>query len=292
MLEEGGPGDMWRRSRRQLAIRQLPGTTRGATDLEPTPLAGVFIFKVLERARKARHQVGPIRTANRVAIPARLFELPVRLVPNFLDRACHRQLDVDVLSRDQTLYVYRNFLTSCVGCHAFTFLPTLRRFCNRTVFDDDRYAQGASQLCIPMSMLFGLEQMVCITNPFMSLTPKPLRDRRRAMTPNELYKEVGSRVRRARLRAGLSQGDLASSTGLTRTSIVNVESGRQRVPLHRLFDIARVLQVTPEELLPVSSRPHRPARRPLNAATLKKLSALPGDERNWIKELLETARER
>lgn len=109
------------------------------------------------------------------------------------------------------------------------------------------------------------------------------------MTPNDLYKEVGTRVRRARVRAGLSQTDLGSSTGLTRTSIVNVESGRQRVPLHRLYDIAKVLQVAPQELLPASTHPSRAPRRKLNPATTRKLSSLPGEERNWIKQLLETA---
>ena len=112
------------------------------------------------------------------------------------------------------------------------------------------------------------------------------------MTPNDLYKEVGARVRRARLHAGLSQGELASNAGLTRTSIVNVESGRQRVPLHRLFEIARVLQIAPQDLLPEPTKPGRGSRVKLNPATTRKLSHLPGEERAWIKELLETARDK
>lgn len=65
-----------------------------------------------------------------------------------------------------------------------------------------------------------------------------------------LYVEIGSRVRRARRKRGLNQIDLASATNLTRSSIANLEAGRQRPPLHVAVLIAQVLDVPVDALLP------------------------------------------
>src|SRR5687767_2795287 len=59
----------------------------------------------------------------------------------------------------------------------------------------------------------------------------------------ELYVEVGRRTRMARLSRGVTQDALAERVGLTRTSITNVEAGKQKLPLHTLFEIAAALQV-------------------------------------------------
>lgn len=48
----------------------------------------------------------------------------------------------------------------------------------------------------------------------------------------------------------LSQTDLAQGVGLTRTSISNIENGRQHLPIHQLYRMAEVLKCTPHELLP------------------------------------------
>ena len=67
---------------------------------------------------------------------------------------------------------------------------------------------------------------------------------------NDFYKEFGQLLRDARKTAGMSQADLASAIGLTRTSVSNVEKGRQRVILHTFATILKVLAKRPEELLP------------------------------------------
>lgn len=67
-------------------------------------------------------------------------------------------------------------------------------------------------------------------------------------TSEEFYRVLGARVRA--LRAGrLSQGELALKVGLTRTSIVNIEGGAQKMLVHNLFRIAEALAVKPTELL-------------------------------------------
>ena len=63
------------------------------------------------------------------------------------------------------------------------------------------------------------------------------------------YEEVGRRIRLAR-KGRLTQKDLADRVSLTRTSITNIEKGRQKVLLHTLADIAEALQVAPVTLLP------------------------------------------
>jgi transcriptional regulator with XRE-family HTH domain len=64
------------------------------------------------------------------------------------------------------------------------------------------------------------------------------------------YAEVGRRVRLARERAGLTQDVLAGRVALSRTSVTNIEKGRQKVLLHTLCNLADALGVTPEVLMP------------------------------------------
>ena len=68
-----------------------------------------------------------------------------------------------------------------------------------------------------------------------------------------LYRLVGERVRKARKRLGISQEDLAKRLGKTRTSIVNIEAGRQRPPVHVLWSIATHLKTEIALLLPSTS---------------------------------------
>lgn len=68
--------------------------------------------------------------------------------------------------------------------------------------------------------------------------------------PDEFYLAVGRRVRRVRIGAGISQATLASRIGFTRSSVANLEAGRQRVALHLFVLIAQALNVAPSDLLP------------------------------------------
>jgi transcriptional regulator with XRE-family HTH domain len=73
---------------------------------------------------------------------------------------------------------------------------------------------------------------------------------------DEIYREVGRKIRQTRENQHLSQDSLAQRLGISRTSMVNIEAGRQRTPLHVLWQIAELLETkltllipTPEELL-------------------------------------------
>jgi transcriptional regulator with XRE-family HTH domain len=65
-----------------------------------------------------------------------------------------------------------------------------------------------------------------------------------------IYKTVGRRVKRARSGANLTQDDLAQKISLSRTSIANLERGRQRIMVHCLDEIANALNVPISSLLP------------------------------------------
>lgn len=67
-----------------------------------------------------------------------------------------------------------------------------------------------------------------------------------------LYQAIGEKIRhvRERSRPKLSQAQLATRLGVSRTSIVNIEAGRQRAPLHVLWQIAGVLGTELSLLIP------------------------------------------
>jgi len=98
------------------------------------------------------------------------------------------------------------------------------------------------------------------------------------------YEEVGRRIREARKRRKppMTQEALADLVSLTRTSITNVEKGRQKFLLHTLAEIAAALQVEPASLLPQSSAA---SDRQLDEA----LKNRPPAEKEWIKSAVSAA---
>lgn len=67
---------------------------------------------------------------------------------------------------------------------------------------------------------------------------------------NRLYQCLGDRLRQHRRAASLSQLELGDLIGRSRSSIVNIEKGRQRPPLHVIWEVAEVLGVNLEDLIP------------------------------------------
>jgi transcriptional regulator with XRE-family HTH domain len=67
---------------------------------------------------------------------------------------------------------------------------------------------------------------------------------------SQLYREFGRLLKARRKDAHLTQDDVATKIGLVRTSITNIELGRQQVSLHTLYALADAVGVAPEELLP------------------------------------------
>lgn len=65
-----------------------------------------------------------------------------------------------------------------------------------------------------------------------------------------MYVEVGRLIRAHRNKQKLSQEGLARRIGHSRTSVTNIEAGRQRIPLDLLFALGNALHVDARDLLP------------------------------------------
>jgi len=67
---------------------------------------------------------------------------------------------------------------------------------------------------------------------------------------DKIYRMFGSRVRALREERKVTQDELARRVDLSRTSITNIERGRQRVLLHQMMEIAQALDASPGDLVP------------------------------------------
>ena len=66
----------------------------------------------------------------------------------------------------------------------------------------------------------------------------------------ELYELVGRNVKKARQALNLTQEELALRVNMTRTSVTNIEKGRQKLLLHTLCDLALAMKVPVVQLMP------------------------------------------
>ena len=86
---------------------------------------------------------------------------------------------------------------------------------------------------------------------------------------DQLYQAIGDRIRAARTQAKITQTDLGLRIGLTRSSIANIEAGRQRVMLHWVFQIAEELGADPADLVVEPDFISEAPMEPLQPGTLE-----------------------
>ena len=99
----------------------------------------------------------------------------------------------------------------------------------------------------------------------------------------ELYTALGGIIRGRRAHVGMTQDELARQVGMTRTSITNIERGKQKVQLDTLYDIAAALEVPARDLLPSA----RMAARAVEDRLPEKFTAdLTAAELQWAARLL------
>ncbi|MCL4541602.1 MAG: helix-turn-helix domain-containing protein, partial [Chloroflexi bacterium] len=96
---------------------------------------------------------------------------------------------------------------------------------------------------------------------------------------DRLYAVIGQRLLWARQRQGITQEELAQHIGLTRTSIANIERGRQRVQIHTLYTLAKVLHVPLGTLLPVDETA-------VDARISEEVATRPPEEQEWIRRIV------
>lgn len=71
---------------------------------------------------------------------------------------------------------------------------------------------------------------------------------------DQWYIAFGARLKAAREASGITQSRLADSLGLQRSSVANIEAGRQRLYLHSIVTIATILGVAVDELLGMATK--------------------------------------
>jgi transcriptional regulator with XRE-family HTH domain len=64
-----------------------------------------------------------------------------------------------------------------------------------------------------------------------------------------VYRLLGERVEMMRNTLGWTQADLATRTRLSRASIANLETGRQRLMMHHVEVVAHAFMTTPKHLM-------------------------------------------
>jgi transcriptional regulator with XRE-family HTH domain len=105
---------------------------------------------------------------------------------------------------------------------------------------------------------------------------------------DRLYRLVGERITSARRSTGLSQSKIAKKLGLSRVSIVNIEKGRQRAPLHVLWKAAEELGVEITDLLPtVSEIANSPTGIHLDSKTILMIEEAASDDPATLRRLTE-----
>ena len=77
-----------------------------------------------------------------------------------------------------------------------------------------------------------------------------------------IYAAIGRRIRLARELRKLTQYELADAMGRTRASIQQMERGSQRIHIHTLIEIARLLKVPAISLVVLTNPPTRSAASP------------------------------
>lgn len=67
---------------------------------------------------------------------------------------------------------------------------------------------------------------------------------------NSIYIDFGRKLKAARKAKRVTQSDVAEYVGLSRTSITNIEHGRQQVSLHVFLSLSNAVGIDPKQLLP------------------------------------------
>lgn len=133
--------------------------------------------------------------------------------------------------------------------------------------------------CLPCDHCFCRKRVSILDDRRSACDESPV-----ASEQGPFYRALGDRIRQVRTGVKLSQDSLARAVGLSRTSITNIEKGRQPVQVHLLVKIADALGATSASLLPAQPKD---ARR-VSGEALRKL---PAESKRWVEKVLSTTAE-
>ena len=104
---------------------------------------------------------------------------------------------------------------------------------------------------------------------------------------NHIYQSVGRKIKALRKSAGMTQQQLSEIMGYSRTSITNIEAGRQHIDLETLLELCSILAVEPAELLPMYDKNMTYDER--IAERINRLDYLDKHQKQWCNQVLSKA---
>jgi transcriptional regulator with XRE-family HTH domain len=72
------------------------------------------------------------------------------------------------------------------------------------------------------------------------------------MNPNLIYQQIGAVIRSRRKALGMTQEVLAAKLRISRGGLANIETGRQNVLVHQLYEFGTALSLDPKNFLPIT----------------------------------------
>ena len=100
-------------------------------------------------------------------------------------------------------------------------------------------------------------------------------------------KDVGDRVRELRKARELSQGKLAAALGIPPTNVSAIERGVRGLSIQQLVKLARVLDVSPAEILGDQPGPTTRRKPGPSPKRFDKITALPRAKRRVLFEIID-----
>ncbi len=100
-----------------------------------------------------------------------------------------------------------------------------------------------------------------------------------------LYNLIGTNIKQGRRKVDMTQEQLADAVGVLRTSITNIEAGRQKPPLHLLYEICIALGVEVAAILPTNAAVSQQTTRSISIDGV--IKEIPPKTAEFLKQLLE-----
>jgi transcriptional regulator with XRE-family HTH domain len=91
----------------------------------------------------------------------------------------------------------------------------------------------------------------------VTLTNQTTTPNNKVMNPDPIYKDIGAIIRGRRKALKLTQEALSKKLAISRGALANIETGRQNILVHQLYNYASVLGLNVNDLLPVGRRESR-----------------------------------
>jgi DNA-binding XRE family transcriptional regulator len=100
-----------------------------------------------------------------------------------------------------------------------------------------------------------------------------------------LYNLIGTNIKQQRLQVDMTQTQLADAVGVLRTSITDIEAGRQKPPLHLLYNLCLALGIEVATVLPTNAAVSQTTTRSISIDGV--IKEVPPKTAEFLKRLLE-----